>query len=971
MSIIGIPRSKAKNFLLLFLFVFVTSFAGVNQVSAFSETFPDSADTDPASGYSDQPNIYAVSTENKYVTESDADLRVWFPTSSTSGSISIYNGHFCDSNAYDYMETGSWSDYGNGANITRFHVYRAGVTIASGDGSPSSDEDRYGKKNPSAGCGQVLTFNISNLDGAAQENGYYYVNLDVNFASGTKGAMNYYKIIASGGAYVGLRGNENTGAGGGHSTTQEQVDAAPEFVDYRSVFGTPCDISTNTTATVVLFDMDNAGGSGAQDPRRDVTVRVYDVTGASAVAVPWNDGTYVWTPQGDNTRVSKNFTAKPGRKYRLELNNVYRNNTVQWAVPYSQIFRKNCSWNLTGSALISSATNPTPQTGTINVRRGTSATFHFAVTRSGAPAANIDITEQWTAGNSGNIQTWTDYDFGPNWADNYVYTIPAGATPGTDYCARVIHRPRSSTDGNAEGSNIVCANATEATMSAIINLTPDDTPTNYVEPGETVTAEAAINNTGTSAGNIQYLHEMWFETGARDNTYDTDDLAYQTTNWQNRTVGAGSTPVVNTFSQSTSSPPANAAYVCSRLQIRRQAGDTSIISVGSVAKCVPIGKSPSLAVPNGSVRTGGNYGSGTCRVSLPVIASANYSKYQHYFGVLGHKYQRDVANPHHMYVADSVLSVGDIDNVVSMKAGIGTGKDTRLHFARGPGPDLADDNVVGGGQFYGSFSDIDDADGATDNVFGENPFRTHCLTALFDATRYPAAKVTDPDVSTAAPYELPAPVAIPAGSTNSVQAVTLNFCGDTANRLLTLTGPSGGDLVLAPGQQYIVRITQDGTGCNNYPVYVKINSNIKYSGTADTIDKLPQFVFLAGTTSGSRVNIQVDNAVTRLDGIYANRGTNTSATFLTCAQRASSATRSTLVAINSFSDCNNRLQLNGAVVLGGRLNPYRTFGHHQAGNTEPAEMFNLRADTILSDYARDHSSSQLEVVNQRELAPRF
>lgn len=966
MNAIGITAHlKAKRLLFLLLFVFVASSVGVDQAAAFDNTFPDQTDTSPAGGYSDQPNVFAVNTRNTYVRESNSRLRIWFPTSSTSGSISIYNGHFCDSNAYDYMETGSWGNYSNGTDITRFRVHRAGVTIASGDGSPSGDEDRFGKKNPGAGCGQVLTFNISNLNGAGQENGYYFVNLDVNYVAPSWGAMNYFRIVSSSGSRIGQVGDNSTASG--HDTTQEQVDAAPEFVNYYAPFGTPCNVETAQTATVWLYDMDNAGGSGAQDPRRDVKVRVRDVTNsANEFYVNWGGPTgTTWIPQGDNVTVSKSFTAQPGRKYRLELLDVYRNNTIQWSLPYSQIYRLNCNWNLTGTARVSAPGIPA-QTGTINVRRGTNATFHFAVTRGGEPAPNIDITEQWTAGFSGNIvPPWLNYDFGPNWADNHTFTIPAGATPGTDYCGRVIHSPRSSTNAAAEASNTVCANATEATVTAILNLTPDDTPTNYVEPGETVTAEAAIRNNGTSAGNIQYLHEMWYETGARDNTSDADDLARQTTGWVNRTVAAGATPVVNTYTQNTSSPPAAAAYVCSRLQVQRQAGDTSIISVGNVAKCVPIGKSPSFAVPNGSVRTGGNYGSGTCRVSLPTIASPTYDKYEHYFGVIAHKYDRDTTNPHHTYVADSVLSVGDIDNTVSMKGGIGTGADTRLHFARGPGPDMPVDAVVGGGQFYGSFQDIDGADGTINNVFGENPFKTHCLTSLFDATRYPVATGTDiVSLPAAATYALPAPVA-------GAKAVTLNVCGDAANKLWTITGPGGGDLVLNQGQQYIVRVMPDpdNSTCDDNPIYVKLGSNIKYTGTAATIDKLPQFVFLAGSGAGSRVSIHVDNAVTRLDGIYGNRGVNGAATFLTCAQRAGTPL-STLVAMDS-NECGNRLQINGAVVLGGRLHPYRAFGHGQAGNTDPAETFNLRADTTLSDYARDHSSSQLEVVNQRELAPRF
>lgn len=914
--------------------------ASLGNVSAFDNTFPDPGDTEGNSA------VWAYNGETRYVRQTDSTLRIWFP--GTSGTVNIINPNFCASNSPDYMETedGGFGSYANSSNVTRFHFFNANV-----------DADRWGIKYASgaAACDNTKTISFSGL--TQRENGYYYVNLNVTYVAnanaGYDGGMNAYKLSASAGARIGIRAS-NAGRG----TTQEQTGGSLNFINYFAPFGAPCDLAGPTTATLQLYDIDNAGGSGAQPPGTDVRIRIFNITNNAYVDFHGGVGT-TWKPNGDNITSSIDFTARPGRKYRLEVLDVYKNNTIQYGVPYPQIYRLSCAWSLSSQARVDGVA------GTINARRSTAHTFNFTVNLSGGGAPNVRVVERWQSGNTGNVYDNPDVDFPPNFNDNYGFTVPAGATPGTNYCMDVWYSP-SANDAGSENSNNACIHVVEANMSAILELTPPEN--DYVEIGDTVTANARVNNTGTSAGNIQYNHEIWYEVGGvtslADKVFDPGDLDYQGTGWVNRTVGAGNNPIVNTYTRPVTSPPAAATHVCSRIRIQRQAGDTTIITNADDRKCVPIGKSPSFAVPNGGVRTGGSYGSNPCRVTLPTIAAATHDKYEHYFGVLAHGYNRDIVNPHHTYVADSVLSLGDIANVVSMKAGIGTGKDTRLHFARGPGPDMADNAVVGGGLFYGAFADIDGEDGTVNNTYGENPFKTHCLSALFDTTRYPAATDTDPDVSIAAPYALPAPVA-------GAKAVTLNLCGDTPNKLLTLTGPSGGDLLLDPGQQYIVRITQTGLNCNDNPVYVKLASNIKYRGTATAIDKLPQFVFLAGTSSGSRVSIHVDNSVVRLDGIYANRGVNdNTATFLTCAQRASTAPRWNLVNFSS-NDCGNRLQINGAVVLGGRLDPYRAFGHSQAGNTDPAEVFNLRPDTVLSDYARDRSSSQLEVVNQREYAPRF
>lgn len=918
------------------------SLVAPGQASAFDNTLPDPADTEGSA------SIMLVNTRNTYVQRSDSQLAVWFPNN--SGWFTIHNGHFCNDNPSDYMETGSWGTYGSGANITRYRATSSGAVIDGVADAKNFIGEKYNSGD--ARCNNTYTFNVSSIN--AQQNGYYVVDLDVDFVAPSWGGVNYFRITASSGARIGLRG---TGAGGGsgHTTTQEQVNTTPTFVNYIAPFGTPCNVTTGEWATVSLFDIDNAGGSGAQPNGTNVRVRVKDYKVLSDpnddVYVDWegSPGTY-WTPNGDNTTSTRRFFARPGHKYRLEILDVYWNNTIQYSLPYSQIYRLPCNWSLTSSARIDGVVGP------VNSRRGVAHTFSFAVNRSGGPTADIRIVERWISGNSGNVYDNASYDFGPDFSDNYGFTVPANAARGTDYCMDVWYSEIAWNNAGNGNSNNVCINVVEAVVSAGITQTPDET--SYVEVGGTVASDATIVNSGDATANLQYHHQMWYEvggiTGPADRAYDAGtDAGLQQAGWTNINVAPGPAAVVHTFSQAVTAPPANTTHVCSRMRIASRAGDTSIINTSDVVKCTPIGKSPSFVVRAGDVRTGGSYGSGTCSVTKPAAIAADNTRLSDYFGVITHNYVGvDSVNPHHAYVRDAAISLGDLENLVTNKAAVGGGADTTLHFARLWGAVQPANTVYGGGRFYGEFSSM------------PNPtINTHCLSPLFDATRYPAT--ASPVVTVGAgvtTQSLPSPAAT--GAT----AVTYNICGSTADRLLVLNGPGGGDLVLQPEQQYIVRVTQTGAGCNANPVHVRINKNVIFTGTTTTAQKLPQFVFLVGDDASSRVHIQVDNAVTRLDGIYANRG---SARFVTCAQRASDPVNRATSRNIVTPDCSNQLTINGAVVLGGRLEPYRAFGHDAVANTNPAEVFNLRPDVILGDFARDRTGSQLEIVNRRELAPRF
>lgn len=501
---------------------------------------------------------------------------------------------------------------------------------------------------------------------------------------------------------------------------------------------------------------------------------------------------------------------------------------------------------------------------------------------------------------------------------------------------------------NSINASLACKDVASVTPLASLD------PTDGVSIGETVTAAAGLKNDSDFTARVTYTRQFWKANATDDFSAADGDVALHAAVTDTVDITANTTLDLTDW---TTTAVGTHNYICTAL-VDVGAVDTADVNttvttdtVGPI--CSPVGKFPSFAVRAGDMRTGGSYGVGSCSRVRPVAIQSDVGKLRKYFGVIAHDYVNiDSSQTHHSFVRDGVVSLGDIENIVTKKDATGNGADTTLHFARGPGPVQAANTVLGGGRFYGEFADMPALPA---------PMKTHCLSPIFDTNRYPQSTQTFVAVGNVTVRNMPAPGA-------GVKATTYNICGTTADKLLVLNGPSGGDLQLSAGQQYIVRITQNGVGCNTHPVHVRINKNIRYVGTATAINKVPQFVLLAGGTSASRVHIQVDNAVTRLDGIYAIRG---SSRFLTCAQRANSPTGRTGSRNIVTTDCSNQLRVNGAIILAGRLEPYRSAGHGSVANTEPAEIFTLRPDIVLGDFARDRTGSQLEDVNRRELAPRF
>ncbi len=423
---------KLSATLAIFAVVTAAALGFMGHAKAFNNTYPDTVG-DISSGAS----VYAVIGQTQFVQRTGSNLRVWFPTSA-GGTITIGDGNFCSSNAYDYIQNGDYfasHGIGSGTAVTNFvvnGVTKYGYYYGSGD----------------ARCKSNITFAVSGLGGI--ENGYYYADITISYrdlrAGAYDGLMNYFRIGSSvATSFIGVRTPPGGTWGTGYDSTQEQVDTSPTNSTYYERFGSPCNLAANQTAQLKFFDLDNAGGSGAQ-LNGDVSVILYDRTGGASIPVTlsspsggWGAGSTPthWVPVSvNNAAQTINFVAAPGHKYLLEILNVYYNNTIQFSLPYSQINYLSCK----GATVTPGATVDKPVVGT-----GTTVTFVNTVTTSGAVGTGADSFDWATASSgasplpgapAGAVTSGANLLLTPDrLAASTSYSV-AFATPGT-YCRRI------------------------------------------------------------------------------------------------------------------------------------------------------------------------------------------------------------------------------------------------------------------------------------------------------------------------------------------------------------------------------------------------------------------------------------------------------------------------------------------------------------------------------------------------------
>ncbi|MGK2896570.1 MAG: hypothetical protein ACSLEY_03155 [Candidatus Saccharimonadales bacterium] len=508
------PRGRV--FGLGFLLATLAGIAVVSSASAFNNSYPDANDTSGAA------NVYQLNQQSQYVQQSMSKVRIWFP--SNSGKLKIANGHYCLSNPGDYLETedGTYESYRNEGRVTEFN--------------PSTGSTKYGQKfaNSDNRCNNDIDMAFNNI--TTKENGWYYVDITVKYVAdhngsdykgatintngsdrnpGWDGGANAFKFVASSDARVGLPGDTS-----GHATTQEQANSSPTYTNYYAAFGTPCSTTTSQTAQVTLYDLDNAGGGGAQPVSGSpVTVRVKNVTANSYVNFNGGVGT-TWTPADtQNSSQSITFTAMPNNKYRLELLNVYYNNTIQYSVPYSQINSLVCppvvNWTISPSTTINGGT--VASNNNRYVRPGDTIKWQHGAKNTGT--TNIDQTvivrAQQKVHKNSTWSTWSNISLAVDpgywikapgsWAGGTSLNqqpttwTPVNGDSGKKVCRRTLANATSQ-DSNADAvSDSKCAVAYQQWTLEPITAQPAFTCSGngcYPTPGDTVTWSHKVKNKG-------------------------------------------------------------------------------------------------------------------------------------------------------------------------------------------------------------------------------------------------------------------------------------------------------------------------------------------------------------------------------------------------------------------------------------------------------------------------------------------
>jgi hypothetical protein len=140
---------------------------------------------------------------------------------------------------------------------------------------------------------------------------------------------------------------------------------------------------------------------------------------------------------------------------------------------------------------------------------------------------------------------------------------------------------------------------------------------------------------------------------------------------------------------------------------------------------------------------------------------------------------------------------------------------------------------------------------------------------------------------------------------------------------------------------------------------ITITNNINYTtASLSSIADIPQVVIIAR-------NIIIADNVTNVDAWLVAVGSGADGRINTCG--AGSVNETTAV---NATVCNNKLTVNGPIVAN-HLLMRRTSGADSGNPGQPAEVFNLRADSYIWASSYSPGTGRLPTVVTTELPPRF
>lgn len=302
---------------------------------------------------------WLVVGETNYVRKAEMHVRVYFD-SPRGNKIFIENMNYCTGGAPDIVQSGdkiAQDGMTNGKKVTRFTF---GTVDSNGGNAPKT---LFGRKyiatsNCSGDTNVGLYSRILGPESQDLKLRYdrwlkkYWLPVDVEhiderWPSAYDGIQNMFRIRAetSDGTTPQIWQSENKT---GYGVTVEQAQELPKYSNYTVRFGSNCSFNP-ASEKLYFYDLDNAGGGGAQPTDGpEIKVKLYKGLPGEAVdnQIKLSGGGGRNGPDGKtwipgniaNGKAEPSFVMQPGYKYKIVIEDVYENNTLQFSTPTDGVF---------------------------------------------------------------------------------------------------------------------------------------------------------------------------------------------------------------------------------------------------------------------------------------------------------------------------------------------------------------------------------------------------------------------------------------------------------------------------------------------------------------------------------------------------------------------------------------------------------------------------------------------------------
>lgn len=310
----------------------ITSTAFMNSASAISNTAPDPDEYGSAGGHTRLALSNIASTQD--ITHIILPIYVLAASgtdpSSIRAQIDLTNFY------YPYDDSAARGNYRVWADNSS-DAYGGICTAPAGGNSASLTIGGFQRDNDTGLFFTLLDLKLVNRvtggsDACHRSNGNLagYASQSANALFEFKATLDWYRIGS--GANINVNSSTNNGwiaytaANSGYFSTDARARGSG-FADYKLQLATPCYITSATSGTIRLYDLDhnNADNNGG-----NIDISIKDSAG--------NNVSYTHTGSRGNNGVYRiTMTFQPNERYTLHIDNIYYWNILQYTFPFNNI----------------------------------------------------------------------------------------------------------------------------------------------------------------------------------------------------------------------------------------------------------------------------------------------------------------------------------------------------------------------------------------------------------------------------------------------------------------------------------------------------------------------------------------------------------------------------------------------------------------------------------------------------------